>query len=156
MEQFMNDLVSADAPDATHRRPEVTEGITRGVVRWMAARGVAPMVEFKLANGRRVDVAGLDQQGRLMFVEVKSSLADYRADEKWSDYVGFCDWFYFAVAPGFPDEHLPDNHGLIRADGYDAAVVKPAAETPLHASRRKSLTLRFARQSARRLAWMIT
>lgn len=131
-------------------RPDVTAAITRGVLRLFGELGLAPLSEFRLPNGRRADVAGLDRQGRLIFAEVKSCQADFDADNKWTDYLDFCDAFYFAVASDFPLGLLPAEEGLILADAYGGAVIRQPQERPLVAARRKSITLRFARQAAGR------
>lgn len=125
--------------------------IARGVSRLMLDLGFSPITEFTLATGRRVDVAGIARGGDFMFVEVKSSLADFRADQKWPEYLDFCDRFYFAVAQGFPLEVLPPDQGLIIADRFGGAVLRESAETRLNGSRRKALTLRFARAAAEKL-----
>ncbi|PIW30530.1 MAG: DNA repair protein MmcB-related protein [Rhodospirillales bacterium CG15_BIG_FIL_POST_REV_8_21_14_020_66_15] len=137
------------APDAA--RPLLTGGVTRGVVRMLWHMGFSPLTEFKLTSGRRIDVAGLDGRGRFLFVEVKSSVEDFRADGKWHEYPDFCDWFYFAVPPGFPQAVLPEGAGLIVADGYDGAVLRAAPQTPLNGNRRRRQTLDFARAAADRL-----
>lgn len=82
--------------------PEITRQVTRGAARLFEDLGCAVVTEFTLANGRRADVAVLHGDGTLELVEVKSGLPDFRADGKWSEYLDFCDAFYFAVAPGFP------------------------------------------------------
>ena len=127
------------------------DDITRGVIRLMGDLGYAPLTEFKLTSRRRVDVAALDRDGRFVVVEVKSSLSDFRADNKWSEYLDFCDFFYFAVAPDFPQDVLPGEHGLIYADSYEATIVRPAAESLMNGNRRRTQTLRFARTGANRL-----
>ncbi len=129
-------------------RPERTRSLTRGVARMFIHLGLAPLCEFRLANGRRADIAGLDRRGKLIFAEVKSCRADFEADQKWRDYLDFCDHFYFAVDPEFPRALLPDTEGLIIADDYGAAIARQARERPLAAARRKALILRFARQAA--------
>ena len=75
---------------------------------------------------------------------------DFRTDREWGEYAPFCDVFYFAVAPEFPLEALPDGPGLIVADGFGGAVVREAAPVPLAPARRKALTLAFARLGAMR------
>lgn len=130
----------------------VADDITRGVLRLMNGLGFAPLTEFKLSNSRRVDVAGLDRIGKFIVVEVKSSLADFRADNKWHEYLDFCDFFYFAVSADFPKEVLPDDCGLIIADAYEAAIIRPANEQPMNGNRRRTQTLRFARTGANRLS----
>ncbi|MGF1641339.1 MAG: MmcB family DNA repair protein [Rhodospirillales bacterium] len=126
-------------------------GLARGVARLLEGLGCRVLIEFPLGNGRRVDVAGLDRRGAFTVVEIKASLADFRADDKWPEYLGFCDRFYFAVASDFPLSVLPDDAGLIVADAYQGAVVRPAPPLALHAARRKALTIRFARTAAARL-----
>ena len=131
-------------------RPDQTLLLTRGVARMLVDLGQCPLMEFKLANGRRADVAGLDRKGRLTIVEVKSCRADFEADQKWPDYLEYCDRFYFAVDPDFPRELLPDSEGLILADAFGATISRPAEERALAAARRKAVTLHFARQAAMR------
>ncbi len=133
-------------------RPETTEQVTRGAARLFAALGYAPLAEAPLPNGRRADLMALGPRGDLVIAEVKSSLEDYRTDRKWGDYLPFCDAFYFAVGPEFPREILPDEPGLIVADGFGGAVLRPAPSTSLAPARRKALTLAFARLAAFRAA----
>lgn len=131
-------------------RPDVTAALTRGVCRLFRDLDYAPLQEFKLANGRRADVAALDRRGRLAIVEVKSCRADFESDMKWAEYLGYCDLFYFAVDRTFPCALLPASEGLIVADAYGGAIMRDAEERPMNAARRKAVTLRFARQAARR------
>ena len=131
-------------------RPETTSAVTRGAGRLFAALGYAPLVEVCLPNNRRADIMALGPRGQIAIVEVKSSLEDFRADHKWGDYLPFCDAFYFAVAPEFPQDILPPEPGLIVADSFDGAVVREAPATPLVGARRKALILAFARLAALR------
>ncbi len=128
-----------------------TAAITRGAGRLLSDLGYDWLREFRLATGRRVDLIGVNRRGAFVIVEVKSSLADFRADGKWRDYLDWCDSFYFAVDSAFPADVLPAEQGLVVADGFGAAIVREAPPAQLHASRRKALTLRFARKAARRL-----
>lgn len=131
-------------------RPQTTSAVTRGAARLLLAMGYAPLLEVGLPNGRRADLMALSPKGRIAICEVKSGLEDYRADRKWGEYLPFCDAFYFAVAPEFPQAILPEGPGLIVADGFGGAVVLDAPETPLAPARRKALTLAFARLAALR------
>jgi hypothetical protein len=126
--------------------------VARGVSRLLMQEGFSPILEFSLANGRRLDVAALGPDGTVAGVEIKVSVPDLRADAKWPDYLEFCELFYFAIPPGFPDELVPPSAGLIVADRYGGAIVRPAPTATLHASRRKAVTLRFAKVAAERLA----
>ncbi len=133
-------------------RPETTLGVTRGTARLMADLGYAPLLEVGLPNGRRADVMALGPRGEIVICEVKSGIEDYRCDRKWAEYGPFCDAFYFAVAPEFPQAVLDEACGLIVADAFGGAVLREAARTPLAPARRKALTLSFARLGAMRSA----
>ncbi len=135
----------------TLSRPETTGQVTRGAARLMADLGFAPLLEVSLPNGRRADVMAVGPRGEIAICEVKSSPEDYLADRKWGEYLPFCDQFYFAVAPEFPQGLLPEEPGLIVADAFGGAVIRPPLLTPLAGARRKSLTLSFARLAAGRL-----
>ena len=129
--------------------------IARGVCRLLLSLGYAPLTEFTLRTGRRVDVIGLSETGEIIIVEVKSSLEDFRSDRKWPEYEAFCDLFFFAVPETFPLEVLPDDRGLMIADAYGAAILREPASLKLNAGRRKSLTLKFGMVSAQRLTRLI-
>ena len=109
------------------------------------------MSEVPLANGRRADVTALAESGEIWIVEIKSSIEDFRADHKWPEYRDFCDRLFFAVAPGFPDEILPAETGLIIADRYGGEIMRAAPEHKLPPARRKAMTLRVAQTAAFRL-----
>jgi hypothetical protein len=125
--------------------------LARGVCRTLEQLGYASLVEFPLANGRRADILALGKSGDLMIVEIKSSVADFRADRKWTTYRDFSDRLYFAVPNDFPHALIPDECGLIVADSFGAALLRDGARTPLKPGRRRALILRFARIAAARL-----
>ena len=125
--------------------------LARGVGRALAERGFASLTEISLANGRRADVMGLGRAGEVVIVEVKSSLQDFRSDSKWPEYRDYCDRFYFAVAEDFPRAEIPEDCGLIVADGFGGVVLRETPLIALGAARRKAVTLRFALVSADRL-----
>jgi hypothetical protein len=132
----------------------ITASVTRGVCRWLADLGYAALTEFKLGNGRRTDIVGLSATGTLVMIEVKSTVADFRADDKWLDYVPYCDGFSFAVPEHFPIRIIPESCGILVADRHGATVIRPAIHHRLHPSRRKALTLRFAHSAGERLLAM--
>ena len=134
----------------TLSRPETTDAVTRGAGRLMAALGYAPLLEVTLPNGRRADIMALGPHGEIAIAEVKSGLDDFRTDRKWHEYAPFCDAFYFAVAPEFPREILPETPGLIVADGFGGAVLREAPVTALAGARRKALIIAFGRLAALR------
>ena len=125
--------------------------LARGVCRALEQLGYSSLVEFPLANGRRADVLALGKAGQLAIVEVKSSVADFRADRKWPAYRDFSDRLYFAVASGFPTVLIPEECGLMVADPFGAALLRDGAAIALGPARRRALTLRFAHIAAARL-----
>lgn len=133
------------------RQSPAAREIARGAARLLAAHGYRAIPELPLANGRRADLIAIGEKGEIAIVEIKSSLADFRADQKWPGYREFCDRLYFAVAPDFPRDVLPDQVGVIIADRYGGDFAVEAPEHPLAGARRKALTLRFARVAAGRL-----
>src|SRR5436190_23919480 len=112
-------------------RPETTATVTRGAARLLTALGYAPLAEVTLPNGRRADLMALGPRGEIFIVEVKSGPEDFRVDLKWPEYRPYCDAFAFAVAPEFPREILPEEPGLIVADGFGGAVLREAPVEPL-------------------------
>jgi hypothetical protein len=138
--------------------PLAAQDVARGVTRLFFRGDMFAICEVPLPNGRRADMVAIDAKGRLIIVEIKVSRADLLGDGKWSDYLDYCDFYYWAVPTGFglapfEGENLgPDCAGLIVADRYDAEVIRAAPHRPLAAPRRKAETLRFARRAARRLA----
>lgn len=137
--------------DIAGTRPQVTLAVSKGVMRALFDRGFTPLLELTVATGRRIDVAGLGPSGEIIAVEVKSSIADYRADQKWHEYYDWCDRLYFATANDFPHDILPQDPGLIIADQFGGEIVRDTVARPLAAARRKAMTLRFARVAAERL-----
>lgn len=129
-------------------RPEVTAALARGVSRMLIERAMAPVLELPLRNGRRADIAALSASGEIWIVETKSCVADYAVDMKWRDYLDYCDRFYFGVDEHFPREIIPEEAGLIVADGFGGAILRESIVRPLAGARRKAVTLSFARLAA--------
>jgi len=142
---------------ATTQDRLIAVDVVRGTTRLLARGDCLAMPEVSLGNGRRADLMGLCPKGHVTIVEVKVSRADLFGDAKWTDYLDYCDRFYWALPAGFDTalldrpELLPERAGLIVADRYDAVVVRDPAHVPLAAARRRAETLRFARRAARRL-----
>jgi hypothetical protein len=141
---------AAAAIELVFSRPETTQAVTRGAARLLIDMGYAPLLEVCLPNGRRADVMAIGPKGDIVICEVKSGVEDYRVDRKWPEYAPYCDAFFFAVAPEFPQDLLPDAPGLVVADGFGGAVVRDAPVAPLAPARRKALTIALARLGAMR------
>jgi hypothetical protein len=129
--------------------------LARGVARHLRGLDFATVFEFVPSPGLRVDVAALGPRGEIWVVECKSSRVDFVSDLKWRGYLDWCDRFFFSVDEAFPTEILPPDAGLIVADPYDAEIQRWPEAAPLPGSRRRALTLRFARTAATRLGLLI-
>lgn len=131
--------------------------VARGVGRLFARNQVFVQPEVSLRNHRRADLMGIGPKGEIILVEIKCSRADLLGDQKWPEYLDYCDRFYWAVPAGFDcgpidgEAFLPARTGLIVADAYDAEIIRPAALVSLAAARRKVETERLARLAMRRL-----
>lgn len=124
--------------------------LARGVCRHLLTRDFVTVEELVPAPGLRVDVMALGPKGELWIVECKSSRTDFASDRKWQGYLEWCDRFFWAVDDGFPTEILPDETGLMIADGYDAEIVRMPSDRKLAAARRRTLSRKFARHAALR------
>ena len=143
-------LAAALPPDG--RQSETALKVARGATRLLHSFGHAVVSELPLASGRRADLVALGGNGELWIVEIKSSVADFRADQKWMDYRMHCDRLFFATCMEVPCDIFPKDTGLIVADAFGAEIVCEAPEHRLHASTRKSMMLAFARAAALRLS----
>lgn len=64
-------------------------------LKWLYNKGYVAASEVTLPNGRRADAIGYNEDGHIVIIEVKVSIADFRQDEKWQTYLDYCDEFYF-------------------------------------------------------------
>ena len=120
-------------------------------MRGLTGADIVFAAELTLASGRRADLVGLDKSGKITIVEIKSSIADFKADTKWHEYKEFSDYFYFATHPDVPAEIFPQEEGLIVGDYHGCEVLREAQSVKLPAPTRKAVTLRFARSTGLRL-----
>ena len=125
--------------------------IARGTARLLLSFGYSCVAELPLPSGRRADLVALGGGGEIWIVEIKSSVADFRADQKWMDYRSHCDRLFFATCQEVPCEIFPPDTGLIVADSFGASVVCEVPEHRLPAATRRSMMLAFARVAALRL-----
>jgi len=133
------------------RQSETALAIARGTARLLHAHGFSVVNELPLPSGRRADLVALDSAGEIWIVEIKSSVADFRADQKWQDYRAHCDRLFFATSMEVPCEIFPPDTGLIVADAFGAQMVCGAPEHRLPAPTRKAMLLLFGRAAALRL-----
>jgi hypothetical protein len=133
------------------RQSPTALAVQRGTSRLLRQLGFAVLPEVTLATGRRADLMALGSDGLVWIVEIKSSYEDFKVDQKWPEYRDYCDRFCFAIPTTLAPEIFPDSAGLIIADNWGADIVRQVADHPLHASRRKAVTLLFGRLAAQRL-----
>ena len=153
-------MIPAPVPDCFADAPPIAGEVARGVTRLFCRRDLFAMCEVPLPNGRRADIMAIGPKGGLTIVEIKVAKADLLGDSKWTDYLDYCDQFFWAVPASLAtilegERFQPSAAGLIVADRYDAAVLREPAERPLAPARRKAELLRFARRAARRLSAQI-
>lgn len=131
--------------------------VLRGICRLFARNDIWCMPEVPLRCGRRADLMGIDAKGHVIIVEIKVARGDLLGDAKWTDYLDYCDRFYWGLSPVLDRACLetepfrPECCGVIVADGYDAEILRPAPTRKLAPARRKVETERLARASLRRL-----
>lgn len=137
---------------------EGAKAVARGVARMFFRHDILLIPEVSLRNHRRADLMGMDAKGQIVIVEIKVSRSDLIGDQKWTEYLEFCDRFYWALPPEMDaspleqSEFMPERAGVIVADSYDAEIVRPATTHALAAARRKSETMRLARRAMLRMA----
>jgi len=141
----------AVAVPADGRQSQTALAIARGTARYLHALGYCVVSELPLPSGRRADLVALGGDGEILIVEIKSSVADFRADQKWMDYRMHCDRLFFATSTDVPCKIFPADAGLIVADAFGASIVCEAPEHRLAAVTRKTVMLRFAHAAALRL-----
>ena len=133
------------------RQSPTALAIARGTARYLHALGYCVVAELPLPSGRRADLVALGSDGEIIIVEIKSSVADFRADQKWTDYRLHCDRLFFATVVEVPAEIFPSEAGLIIADAFGASIAREAPEHRIAAATRKAVMLRFAQAAALRL-----
>lgn len=138
-------------PPIDGRQSDHALAIQRGVGRLLRMQGFAILTELPLATGRRADIVALGGSGEIWIVEIKSSIQDFRVDQKWPDYRFSCDRLFFATHSGVPLDIFPEDTGLILTDGYGAELMREAPEHKLAGATRRAMFLRFAQAAALRL-----
>ena len=128
-----------------------TRRITDAIARSYYGQGDGVLREFRLKVRRRVDLITITDKGLITIIEIKSSPEDFRSDKKWGEYIEWADRFYFGVGDNFPIDILPEEHGIIKTDGFDCHEARPSPVNKLHGSRRNTLVRNMAKASMRRI-----
>src|SRR5205085_6934684 len=132
------------------RQSQTALAVARGTTRLLHQLGFSALSELALPSGRRADLVALNNAGEVWIVEIKSSVEDFRTDQKWMDYRAHCDRLFFATTMEVPCDIFPKDTGLIVADAVGAQIMCEAPEDRLHALTRKSMMLSCARCAALR------
>ena len=133
------------------RQSQTALAVARGTMRLLHQFGFSAVSELPLPSGRRADLTALNAAGEIWIVEIKSSVEDLRADQKWHEYRAHCDRLFFAFAQDLPCEIFPQDTGLIIADAYGAHLACDAPEHKIAAATRKQMTVRFAMAAGLRI-----
>ena len=126
--------------------------LARGMARHLTRLGFVSLEEFSPIKGLRVDLLALGRKSEIWIIECKSGREDFMSDEKWQNYLPWCDQYFWAVPTDFPVDILPEQTGVFWADGYDAELMRYPPISTLSPTRRKSIIHRFAQRAARRLS----
>ncbi|MGA7385706.1 MAG: MmcB family DNA repair protein [Methylocella sp.] len=125
--------------------------VARGTRRLLRRLNFSTVTELPLLSGRRADIVALAMDATIIIVEIKSSVADFRADGKWRDYRAHCDRLFFAIPETVPVEIMPHDAGLILADAFGAEILRQAPEHRMASATRRAVLMRFAQAAAHRL-----
>src|SRR5258708_19734706 len=129
MERPARQVNLVPAPDG--RQSETALLIGRGTGGLLRSLGFSCISELPLPSGRRADLVALNERGEIWIVEIKSSIEDLRADQKWQEYRAHCDRLFFAFTRDLPCEIFPRDTGLIVADRVGAHRAREAPDAPL-------------------------
>src|ERR1700753_1164976 len=124
-------------PPTDGRQSDTALAVARGTARLLRSLGFACIGELALPSGRRADLVALNERGEIWIVEIKASVEDLRADQKWPEYRAPCQRVFFASPQDLPCEIFPGDTGLLVADAYGAHVQCEAPEHKLPAPTRK-------------------
>lgn len=88
-------------------------------LKWLYNNGFIAAPEVTLPNMHRADVIGYNAD-KIIIIEVKASHEDYKRDNKWSEYLAYCDEFYF-----FTDFYIEETQvGQLKEKGRSLVISK--------------------------------
>jgi hypothetical protein len=143
------------AADQLSEKDLQTHGrLQAAALRWLFDQGYVATAEL-VVGARRWDVVGYDQEGRITIIEAKASIQDFKRDQKWREYLPYCDRFLFVVEEAFVHLYgMPeDDAGWLVVNR--AGQVQVARECPrqLQARDREETKWAVARALARRMTF---
>src|ERR1700692_806129 len=133
------DRMVSRVPAPDRRQSETALAIARGTARLLRSLGFSCISELPLPSGRRADLVAINERGEIWIVEIKSSIEDLRADQKWPEYRAHCDRLFFAFTQDLSCEIFPEQTGLIVAHAYGAHMHCTAPEHRMAAPTRTAM-----------------
>lgn len=103
---------------------------------------------------RRADFLALSMKREIVIVECKSCVQDFRSDHKWTDYLRFCNKFYFCFSPSLWESlkgEIPSGIGVYVCDTENRKlrVVKRASRRTLDDCVLNEVLVRIAYRQAK-------
>ncbi|UYB49939.1 MmcB family DNA repair protein (plasmid) [Lysinibacillus capsici] len=102
-------------------------------MKWLYNQGFIVASEVVLPNKKRADVIGYNEE-KIILLEVKSSKEDYRQDHKWTEYLPYCDEFYFFL-DFYAADQADKQAGYIQEQGRTLTITQ-ADTLPHHCEHR--------------------
>lgn len=129
------------------------EDIRQVVAGFYTKKRWAVHFEVGLCKGGRyrADVLAMSMGAYLVIVEVKSSVADFRADKKMHEYLKYCNQLYVACTPDVYEKiktKVLPQIGIIVCSENRARVVKRAKRSEVHHKTKLNVVTRMAYRSA--------
>jgi hypothetical protein len=109
------------------------EHLKRGAALYFANKcyAVASEVGLNKHGGLRADLLAVNMAADIVVVEVKSSVADFRQDRKWWNYIDYGNRLYFCISPAVYEkifDLIPKGIGILVVDEFGTAKVKQPAQ----------------------------
>lgn len=137
-------------------RKLITEALALASMRHWLKLGFSSYQELcvDVRLGRRADVISGNLKGNIVISETKSSVADYRTDGKWREYLPYCERFYFVFTDKVWSKLEATERSVLRTEGAGVMVLEATGflKTVLPAKRRK-VPAKIKYMLFRRLAW---
>lgn len=119
-------------------------------MKWLYNQGFIVASEVVLPNKKRADVIGYNNE-KIIIIEVKSSKEDYRQDHKWTEYLSYCDEFYFFL-DFYAVDQADKQAGYIQEQGRTLAISQ-ADTLPHHCELRAETTWAIGRALSKKVTF---
>lgn len=132
-------------------RSQVAAALKKAAAFYLFRYGFAVTYELGVMpwGSRRADIVANKVSGKIVILEVKSSLADFRTDKKWRSYLDYCDKFMFCTTEELYakiKDELPPEVGVVCLSpetGY-AYMAKKSPNLPITDENRITVLSRLA------------